>query len=47
MIKNFLLNILFTIIYIIFFIPMGLLLNLFGKDYLDKKIDLEEKSYFK
>jgi len=47
MIKNLFVNSLSTIIYFFFLTPIGFFLKLFGKDYLDRKIDLEEKSYFK
>lgn len=47
MIKSLFINIISTVIYFLFLTPIGFILKLFGKDYLDKKIVLEKKSYFK
>lgn len=46
MIKNLLVNVVSTAIYLLFLIPVGFLLKLFGKDYLDRDIRKQKKSYW-
>jgi|SaaInlStandDraft_1057018.scaffolds.fasta_scaffold259778_2 hypothetical protein len=46
MIKNLFVNIVSTVIYSTIIIPVGLLFKLFGKDYLDRDIRKQKKSYW-
>ena len=46
MIRKSILNILFSMIYLFLLIPLGLILKLFGIDFLDRKVDKTTKSYW-
>ena len=47
MIKNIFVNFVSTVIYFLFLIPVGYCFKLFGKDYLEREIRKEKKSYWK
>jgi NADH:ubiquinone oxidoreductase subunit 5 (subunit L)/multisubunit Na+/H+ antiporter MnhA subunit len=43
---NTILKFLFTIIFFVIITPLGLIIRLFGIDYLDQKLQTERKSYW-
>ena len=45
--KNLFSNIILTLIYFFIFFPLGFLLKIIGKDFLEKKIDKSQDSYWK
>ena len=45
--KNLFTNIIFTFIYIFIFFPVGFLLKILGKDFLDKNINKSQDSYWR
>ena len=47
MIKNLLVNIVFTILFILIVTPLGGLLKIFRKDYLEREINKEKHTYWK
>ena len=46
MIKNLLINVVSTVIYFLFLIPVGFILKIFGKDYLERNLSAKKKSYW-
>ena len=44
--KNLFSNIILTLIYFFIFFPLGFLLKIIGKDFLEKKIDKSQNSYW-